>query len=307
MSKIINEKRFSKTRENQGYLVELCRLNKEAIIENDLIEKLPMSVKKSLLNEFSLYEWITMLQALQIRNPFDIRLTEWFSLAFICEIAKAIKSIDRELSSKGVIVHPQNIIIPEFFFSDSSFQNITWDNCKELIKENIRDIDFIEDGITEDVSLFHASNSGVLDKFYDVRYFGIILLCSCIKSFQLPNAWNVPRLAEVYENSILLSLSQNPLSTWTNAIIYACLSARSKESIWQLRLNVVHQNVDDDTVFEQLTIRSVDEFINEIQNAIEILEKFQLSVFNQEPRHLIPIHIDQILKKDFLTLKLSNR
>ena len=84
-------------------------------------------------------------------------------------------------------------------------------------------------------------------------------------------------------------------------------SARSKESIWQLRLNVVHQNVDDDTVFEQLTIRSVDEFINEIQNAIEILEKFQLSVFNQEPRHLIPIHIDQILKKDFLTLKLSNR
>ena len=111
--------------------------------------------------------------------------------------------------------------------------------------------------------------------------------------FPLLNSLNLQRQ---YNNSFLSKLENYPVSSWTRAIISSCLSKKNQENKF---VRVYQESLfsDSDTIYDPPEIDTIESFISYLKKAQSVLENFQITVQNHQPRQLIPISLRQLTKE----------
>jgi hypothetical protein len=134
-------------------------------------------------------------------------------------------------------------------------------------------------------------------EFGPVRGLGMLLLGLLRRSFNWPANWNPSGHQRAWTGLVGNQIQNISCSSWTAAILEACLQDRSRESFLINRLfSDTEYAPDDDTTLEPPIILTVSQLKDYVQNAREILRVNQLSVSNHMPRQLVPIRLEQLTR-----------
>lgn len=245
--------------------------------------------------EKTLYDWILLLQKEQVSNE-DIRFSEVTTLNLILNIIKALKkknsSINNLIESEVIYIHPANFYLPDDFFE--TFPNTWIDLEKRMINLNIiirPENERIKDERYEVSSSNMVFHNKELSNLYGLSILMIQLFC---RKTTFPWIWNLADRNLIWTKAVTKKLSFNAISSISQYIIQASLSARNRETMLLKRLGI---KVTDDN-FDPVTIFSLEGLEQEINDALEILKKNQISVENNSPRQLIPISLVQLSKNN---------
>lgn len=190
-------------------------------------------------------------------------------------------------------IHPSNYLISKSWIKRPA--RLTWNQWRGIItkekvslKENKHLItdsrytpDFMDPGGVANAELSAISGLGKLL---------IGLIARNFDFFPLANPSSIHR---EYSNILLFKLESCSISSWTHAIINACLSGKNRENKF---LKVYQDSLiyDSDTVYDPPEIDTLEQLISFLTKAQDILEKFQITVQNHQPRQLIPISLRQL-------------
>lgn len=299
----------------EGWMYDLIKnLNYSKDIEKIALSNKTMSrvFKVSTSNPhkyITLYDWISWMNVQCASssntemNTFDPRLSEWTCLEIVRQIADLLDEKVHSIEYFGVNeiknykMHPANFLIPEKW---TDRRDYTWDEWKDVI-------------ITERKEKIKLRNFNILGDFryapdtmdpynvYDIDLItinglGIILLQLLTKNYLLPSSWNINGLQKAFNSIAVKKAKQYQISSKTIGIIESCFSQRNRET----RFIDLYQNgllYDQDTTFDPPEIRTLKEFKNSIENSKRVLEKYQITVQNHQPRQLVPISLLQFTRK----------
>ena len=119
-----------------------------------------------------------------------------------------------------------------------------------------------------------------------------ILLGLLRRSFRWPALWNPIEERRIRSGIMRGLLRQSPCSSWTMAVIEGSLLPRNRETVLLGMLMSLKE--DDDTPHDPPRFASLSELIRGLGRAKRVLETYQISVQNHEPRQMVPISLTQI-------------
>ncbi|MBN2776529.1 MAG: RNA-directed DNA polymerase [Bacteroidales bacterium] len=255
-------------------------------------------------NFLSIYDWVSNLNDNIEKNNhslFDPSISEWTCLQIIIQITEGIDASRKKdflnlfnLDLKDPI-HPSNYLMPIVWLNSENKRS--WETWKSTVRDNPIKMRDREVMITDE-RYTPESLTQFLDNTLSVVFgLGIMLFSLLIRNTRLPWMWNSEEQNFALPNLIKSKLKDISVSSYTYAIIDACLSNKDKETFLWIKSgdNQVKGFIpSDDTLKESPHIRSLEDLKIYCSKACEILEKYQISVQDNLPRQLIPISFEQL-------------
>ncbi len=311
----------NKYEEQEGWLydIQIGLENRKIDYTNNVLKKYQLIVENDRRNKkyITLFEWVDWARRRYdeiIHNEydheefgsFDPRISEWTAIEIVKQVAKNFGAVGQGMSHDlfGLNIdededyltqiHPSNYLIPRSWIKEKQVR-LTWDQWyskiaeekiglkdkSRLITDSRYTPDFKDPGGVTNPELSAISALGKLL---------IGLLARNFDFFPLANPSNIHR---EYNNILVLKLEGCSISSWTHAIINACLSGKNRENKF-VRVYQDSLLYDSDTVYDPPEIDTLEKLISFLKKAQGVLEKFQITVQNHQPRQLIPISLKQL-------------
>lgn len=271
---------------------------KELNYKKDVFMKVSNIVKERREKYISLIEWCQWASKRYDNEQYylDIRLSEWSCLEIIRQIAWQIqKKVDSDDKSYYKI-HPNNFLVSEKWYSEDKQ---SWDKWLEITDINsiiIRKKDsLINDYRYLPVQLNEIDHE--VNESSAIFGLGILLIGLLTRNLELPTCWNIRGLQRFYIDRIKKKLLDISVSSKTLAIIEACFSDRNRETK-KLRNIQYKECFYDDTTYDPPEIFKLVDLIKYIKESQNILEFYQISVQDNQPRQLVPISLEQLTRKN---------
>ena len=243
----------------------------------------------------TLDEWAAWTASRAESRPYDPRVAEWTALQIVSRIALALSNITTLPTDYPV--HPANFLVPRSW-TKTKDDPLTWERWRTTIgqrgavvlrrKFRIHDSRFCR--------VFAAGELLEVDR-EPVRGLGLLLLGLLRRSFEWPAAWNPSGHQQAWAGIARTLTSTVACSSWTAAIIEACVVLRVRETLLFPKL---HDHTATDTRFDPPQIDTIRELRQAINRAAEVLKTYQLSALNHEPRQLVPISLKQLTRPNWL-------
>ena len=127
---------------------------------------------------------------------------------------------------------------------------------------------------------------------------GLILVGLLSRNFEIPPYSNHITGARRGINSFFIKVKDYPVSSRTLGIIQGCFSKKNRETrLLEGIQKFTGFSPDDDTLYDPPEIFTLCDLIEHIKKAQSVLEKFQLTVQNHQPRQLVPLSLVQLTRK----------
>ena len=130
-----------------------------------------------------------------------------------------------------------------------------------------------------------------------IRGLGLLLLGLVSHSFDWPAIWNVSGHEWQYIPLVRARMREVPFSSWTHAILEACLLPRQLETAQQEAS--LPREFDDDTALDPPGIVNLRQFQSCVRKAGEVLEGYQMTLQHHVPRQLIPVKLEHFTHPDW--------
>lgn len=247
----------------------------------------------------SLCEWVGWTKKRFEKEPHDPRVGEWTALEIVKQLTNCFRNIENVKKWKEhlrSLVNPYNICIPQGWAEHSEIL-VTWEKWHYLVH-----------------SKSHGEQISIIPKYWltDSRYtpywdlnpksdiewapihgLGLILLGLLRRSFEWPPVWNQVGGRRSRLWLVTSMINRVVCSSFTLAILEACLLLRPKESIL-IQSSFQVPPPDDDTTFDPPQITNLEELGTFLDKAERVLEGYQLSIHKHLPRQLTPINLRQL-------------
>jgi hypothetical protein len=130
-----------------------------------------------------------------------------------------------------------------------------------------------------------------------IRGLGLLLLGLVSHSLEWPAIWNVRGHEWQYVPIVRGRMRNVPFSSWTHAILVACLLPRQLETAQQDAAFMCL--FDDDTTLDPPRIENLEPFQSCIRKARGVLEGYQMTLQQHVPRQLIPVKLEHFTHPDW--------
>jgi len=283
---------------NEGWLYEV--LSEKTKMTSNVMKKRGtsktannvMSIIDS--NKFSLDKWAEWTDRIFQRNPFDPRISEWTSLVIIDQVLDLIEDEKQIQNNFRYQLHPANISVP-IQWKKLKSTSLTWERWHEELKNTSIKIrktkKLVHDPrFNPSISVQSVSENELVE----IRAVGMLLLGLISRTFTWPVPWNfigheMAGVAFGYAKK-----QEVPCSSWTTAILEACLLPRPRETFFLD--NSLQETPDDDTTLDPPKISSIKKLHDYVKKAKEVLERNQITVQNHMPRQLTPVKLQQLTR-----------
>ena len=178
---------------------------------------------------------------------------------------------------------------------------LTWDYWRDQIREEpfllkLRGADRIDD-YRYRFTLSEIAKA--TPEITMIRGFGLLLLGMVTHSFNWPAVWNVRGHEWRYFPLVRAGMRNIPFSSWTHAILEACLLPRQLETA--LTVPSLSEKYDDDTALDPPQIMDLNMFRSYVRKARQVLERYQLTLQHRIPRQLVPVQLEHFTRPDWTT------
>jgi len=326
VKKIIKRVEATKYINEEGWIFDVLQTlgaesqAKKMRFSNKRIHRISTIMRTKWKNYITVQEWANWTGtrfdeiASSERPSFDPRISEWTALEVTRQIAELevgdigiiplatltdLKNLGEEAKSPVCKLHPANYLVPKKW--QTNYGTLTWDDWRKIILKNkIRrrpKRDLISDiRYTPTIRNAYDENDKELSV---INGLGVLLIGLLIGDFELPPFWNPIGLERVWVTLSKALLLEHPISSRTYGIIEACFSRRNLETrlIKVFQKEVFEKEPADDTLYDPPEIFTVQEFINQVKKAQQILTKYQLTVQEHQPRQLIPVSLIQLTRE----------
>ena len=239
-------------------------------------------------------EWIQYFQKLASDNKtaFDLRISEYFSLQIIKEVCKYMAEppkIDSFATLESIFDFDNRIILPQNFVLEfKEFK--TWESIKNEVCYKINYHSNIEEDIRYSPEFY---TDEIIDNEKKNIYSIGVMLCQLLaKDLRFSSKMNICERIEKPYYYIIDKIKNLPISSYTYAIILACLTTRYYEaSFIGDYIKLVNR---EDTDKDPIQINSINNLIEHIDNSQRILEFHQMNIDGHSPRQLIPVSFLQL-------------
>ncbi len=248
----------------------------------------------------SLEKWAFWSRQKYKENLYDPRVTEWTALELADQIAEKVKTFGQGDESNDYPLHPLNILVPEKWTRERKTV-LTWDYWRDQIREE----PFLlrlgrSDRVNDYRYRFDLSEiAKATPEIAMIRGFGLLLLGLVTHSFDWPATWNVRGHEWQYFPLVRAGMRNTPFSSWTHAILEACLLPRQLETA--LTGPSLSAEYDDDTALDPPQIMNLNMFQSYVRKARQVLEKYQLTLQHRIPRQLVPVQLAHFTRPDWTT------
>ncbi|MHB8968829.1 MAG: RNA-directed DNA polymerase [Pirellulaceae bacterium] len=241
-------------------------------------------------------EWLTLdawakwCRDFHSHSPHDPRIGEWTALELVIRIARVV---GEKSEWDGTFLHPANFFLPRQWIVEPSHP-WSWESWRRQMNHPAGCPQLRSESPIQDFR--HITTSGVGDEQHRqwslIQGLGVLLLGLSSRSFRSPAAWNQPgyALASAFPAKPLIHRLQ--LSSWTTALLEACLLPRVKETM--LFFESLFVNADKDTTSDPPLVWDTADFVKYALHAQSVLQEYQLMVHGSMPRQLVPRRLDQI-------------
>lgn len=236
----------------------------------------------------TLVNWVDWTRRLNSTNPFDPRVGEWTSIAIAIKSANLASAKDLN----PALVHPYNYRIPLSWSEERFFTWEQWRDCVRCDGLKLAGRGRIHD------RRFDKGNDASERAFDQVAAVATILLGLLRRSFRWPALWNPVEDRRARSGLIRGLIRQSPCSSWTTAVIEGALLPRNRETTL-LRLLQGSGLSNDDTTHDPPMFATLPELVVGLKRAQAILEAYQISVQNHQPRQMVPISLTQIAQSEW--------
>jgi hypothetical protein len=285
-----------------GFLFEIFESNEE--IRNKWLHKYPKieAIRNSEdSNYISLSNWLKqILQISHNDNWIEPRLSEWSMLEIIKQISLAINDINHNKHDifnltipESYKVHPSNYLVPTSWLNLEK-NGITWDVWKKETENPIKIVDaesLIDDFRYLPLIKFwkttHYGNFFSSNEFTVIVQLSVLLVQLLSKSFEWPPIANKISFIDQLFSKALKVIEDGPVSSDTRLLLSAIFS--KKDADFFMSSNFFE--LDDGTY-----MKSLDDFISQINKIQLTLKPGQLTLINHAPRQLTFIDLDKLNK-----------
>jgi hypothetical protein len=302
---------------DEGWLFEVFKTGKDHISENiktELAKKYPQlynNIFTPVDNKTNLWDFIQWQRKTlftpranemdSFNNYFDPRFSEWTALEFIRQILEKSKISGEDFfqnKSNPTKFHPANFLVSNVIIQEST-NIISWNTWRETI-QNVMEISALDSQISDE----RYTTKGLLELEQEVGEkakvyaLGIILLQLIIHDTNFPWIWNSTDKSLIWENLLYKKIQNTPISSCTMLILQSCFSSKNRESFYNAELfnsfATEYNNGHGDTSTDPPLINNTDTLERYIIQAQKIIERYQLSMEDNNPRQLIPISLVQL-------------
>jgi hypothetical protein len=306
---------------DEGWLFEVFKTGKDHISENiktELAKKYPQlynNIFTPVDNKINLWDFIQWQRKSLFKpmdneidsfnNYFDPRFSEWTALEFIRQILQKSRISGEDFfQDKTNIVkfHPANFLVQNAIIE--KYPNIiSWNSWRQTIKPVIENSE-----LNFQISDERYTTKGLLEleqkvgEKAKVYALGIILLQLITHDTNFPWIWNSTDKSLIWENLLYKKIQNTPISSYTLFILQSCFSSKNRESFYSAKIfNAFaerYNNGYDDTSTDPPLISDTDTLERHTIKAQKIIERYQLSMENNNPRQLIPISLIQLSREN---------
>jgi len=280
---------------NQGWLLDAITAQPAWRHRIPFESRLPAAIKGVLLDQrdgtrgLVLYDWLKWQSRRFQEAPHDPRVSEWTALDIVEQIALRLRDFSEFEQSRLESIHPANYIVPRKW-TEPCEGVLTWEKWK---REYPREIVSRTAPLIRDPRFTPGIDNGDPDtrQLAPVHGLGMVLLALLRRSFEWPAQWNVPSMFRSRAHPRFHELHNVACSSWTSAILQACLFPRPRETLVLRKWN--QPSGADDTATDPPFIYNLSTLERYIRKAKSVLERYHLTVQNHEPRQLIPLSLTQ--------------
>jgi len=226
------------------------------------------------ISKNSLAEWSDWTSQRWRADAFDPRAGEWTAVCIALRLVEIAESRKTRVNAGSVFVPTE--------WAKSS-ETPSWHQWKS---------DF--DAASKLDSLPSESGSGLSA----IQNIAIILLGLLRRNLRWPADWNAPGPQYTSERVLRTMIGEARASSWTTAILEACLLPECRETI-ALFFSAPVVPMESDIARRALFIRRLKTLRKYLERAREVLANSQMTVHEDQPRQLIPIHIEQISREEW--------
>jgi hypothetical protein len=286
---------------NTGWLYDVAnaspklRRHLEPFIKENKL-KLRIVRSEGMSDRVSLHEWVARTNEMEGHDP---RSSEWTCLAIL------EKCIERMGTPRDIgnayevddlaLIHPANFHLPATWTQEISGTR-TWELWKNEFERD--EIILSERGAfvgDSRLTPYWDSSLEIDYNFIQVRAYGMILMGLLRKSFDWPNLWNPMGLQRAWDLLSRKLIGEIHCSSRTKGILYASMLSRPRESFYFANELFTQPKVDQkDTLTVLPLICSPDHMRDHLCAARDVLRRYQMSVYNNMPRQLIPIRLQAV-------------
>lgn len=271
---------------------------KRKIVETSSIN--PVRIVREVLqapaNMISLWEWVDWsadrAKEIAASRDFDPRTSEWTALEIIRQICEVLLQDMFKGKRLPRSYHPGQFFIPKTWI-ESELNEATWEKWNSIVRqEKRRKIRIRRRPVILDdrFTPIWALNPNRDTEWAPIRGLALLLLGLLRRNFRWPARWNTPGQARAWEWLALSEISKIACSSWTAAILEACLKPRARENFL---LPLFGQELRD-TVEEPPEILEIYDLKKYLDIAQLHLKKHQITVHAHRPRQLIPLRLGQL-------------
>lgn len=289
--------------DNQGFVYDIFYDNPE--LKKQFIDYYP-KIKKNLSfsykQKITLNEWLReTIKTNSQSNWIDPRLSEWTVIEIIKQItSEKIKQFGSMQSnalfddtiSNIFLVHPQNYLIPKTWLSN---KNQSWDSWKRIVRADKISIIHVTK-IIGDYRYVPFSNywetSGFLSVFFGNGFTSLIVgLCTLMvkllsKDLSWHSSTNKQLFLDSFYSSAMGTIENQPISSHTQHFLNSIFSKKNEDFLFG----------QNKFFYNGLTIQNLTDFKNALISLQTELEKYQVTLLENEARQLTYINIEEIGK-----------
>lgn len=250
-------------------------------------------------NQVSLVFWTSELSQC---NPFDPRRSEWTALEIVRKLLEDALTLGPKSDTLDRL-HPDNVLLPIEWISEfkgrSGSSQLGWEEWRNFIKKNGQDKVELRAPASciRDYRFASSSKSGLLFSSDEQRLtaIGRILLGLLRDNHSAPTVWNVRGNELIFPLPRARWFGDLAISSSTTQLLDACLAARPAESRIITRQPDLFAwasgQLPNDVTYDPVPIFDLNDLIDRVSEAQQVLLENQLSVSANQPRQLIPFRI----------------
>ena len=243
----------------------------------------------------ALDNWAVWTSGYAENHPYDPRVSEWTALQIVAHTALAMSEVT--VVAKDYPIHPANFLLPRAW-TVAIEKPPSWEQWRFAFVGS-QPITLRRAFRIQDSRFCRCASSGTELEIQrePVRGLGLLLLGLLRRSFEWPAAWNPSGHQQAWAGIARTLTSTVACSSWTAAIIEACVVPRVRET---LLFPVLHNEEATDTQFDPPQIDTISELVHTLKIASKVLTNYQLSALNHELRQLVPISLKQLTRPNWL-------
>lgn len=250
-------------------------------------------------DQVTLSEWTSKLKECSL---FDPRRSEWTALEIVKKLLEDALTLGGRPETLDRL-HPDNVLLPSQWVSafkdrrDSS--QLGWEEWRNFIKEGGNDKVELRDPASciRDYRFASSSKSGIPFSKQERKFtsIGRILLGLLRDDHTALKVWNVRGNELIYPLPRTRWFGDLAISSATTQLLVACLATRPAESRfipcqpglfdWQIGRPLNDITYDPDPIID------LNDLVEKMYGAQQILQENQLSVSDNQPRQLIPFRL----------------